>query len=86
LTKLIDDVFLKTCINALALKQRIGDWLHQRKFELENLERAYRKTMNYLKLEKHAQNQIRRKEPGLCVATVSARNDIKCSFRHYVVS
>jgi len=67
LTKLIDDVFLKTRMNALALKQRIRDRLSQRKFELENLERAYRKTMNHIKLEKHAQGQIKKKEPGIQV-------------------
>jgi len=67
LTELMDDVFLKTRMNALALKERIRDRLRQRKFELENLERAYRKTMNHLKLEKHAQNQIKRKEPGIQV-------------------
>ena len=52
-------------MNALALKQRIRDRLRQRKFELEILERAYRKTVNHLKLEKHAQSQVKRKEPGI---------------------
>ena len=52
-------------MNALALKQRICDHLHHQKFELENLERSYRKTMNHMKLEKHAQNQLKHKEPGI---------------------
>ena len=52
-------------MKALALKQRIRDRLWHRKFELENLERAYRKTVNHLKLEKHAQSQLKRKEPGI---------------------
>jgi hypothetical protein len=65
LTKLLDNEFLKLRMRALALKQRIRDRLRQRKFELENLERAYRKTVNHLKLEKHAQTQLKRKEPGI---------------------
>ena len=65
LTKLLDNEFLKLRMKALALKQRIRDRLRQRKFELENLERAYRKTVNHLKLEKHAQSQLKRKEPGI---------------------
>ena len=52
-------------MKALALKQRIRDRLRHRKFELEGLERAYRKTVNHLKLEKHAQSQLKRKEPGI---------------------
>ena len=65
LEKLLGDLFLRGRMNALAVKQRIRDRLRQRKFELENLERAYRKTSNHLKLEKHARTQIKRKEPGI---------------------
>ena len=65
LTNLLDNEFLKLRMKALALKQRIRDRLRHRKFELENLERAYRKTVNHLKLEKHAQSQLKRKEPGI---------------------
>ena len=65
LTKLIGNEFLKKRMNALALKQRIRDRLRNRKFELANLERAYRKTVNHLKLDKNAHSQIKRKEPGI---------------------
>jgi hypothetical protein len=65
LTKLLDNQFLKIRMNALALKQRIRDHLRHRKFELENLERAYRKTINHIKLEKHAESQLKRREPGI---------------------
>ena len=65
LEKLLNNEFLKLRMNALALKQRIRDRLRQRKFELENLERSYRKTMNHMKLEKHAQSQLKHKEPGI---------------------
>ena len=65
LAKLVGNEFLRKRMNALALKQRIQDKLHNRKFELANLEHAYRKTVNHLKLEKNAQSQIKRKEPGV---------------------
>jgi len=65
LEKLVGNKFLKGRMNALALKQRLRDRLRNRKFELANLERAYRKTVNHLKLEKNAQSRIKRKEPGI---------------------
>lgn len=46
LTSLIGNQFLRLRMNARALKSRIRDRLRQRKFELERLERAYRKTSN----------------------------------------
>ena len=65
LQRLIGNQFLRLRLNALAVKQRIHDWLRQRKFELENLERAYRTTVNQRKLSQHAEQQIKRKEPGI---------------------
>ena len=40
------DAFLRLCMNALALKQRLRDRLRQRKFEIEKLERSYRRSAN----------------------------------------
>ena len=65
LQRLIGNQFLRLRLNALAVKQRIRDRLRQRKFELENLERAYRTTVNQRKLSQHAEQQIKRKEPGI---------------------
>ncbi len=65
LTKLLGNNFLRARLNALALKERIRERLRQRKFELENLERAYRKTANHLKLDKHVEGKVKRKEPGI---------------------
>ncbi|KDR65968.1 hypothetical protein GALMADRAFT_148248 [Galerina marginata CBS 339.88] len=65
LTKLMGNEFLKIRMNALALKQRIRDRLRQRKFELEGLVRAYRNTVNQAKLQKHTDQQIKKKEPGI---------------------
>lgn len=46
LGRLRDNVFLRSRMNALAIKQRLRDRLRQRKFELEKLERSYRRTVN----------------------------------------
>ncbi|KDR70633.1 hypothetical protein GALMADRAFT_144532 [Galerina marginata CBS 339.88] len=67
LKRLLGNKFLQTRMNALAVKQRIRERLCQRKFELNSLEQAYRKTINRIKLEKHAQQQLKRKEPGIQV-------------------
>lgn len=65
LAKLLGNEFLQIRMNALALKQRIRDRLRARKFEIESLEHAYRSSVNQAKLEKHAQQQIKKKEPGI---------------------
>ena len=44
LDRLLGNKFLKVRINALALKKRLRTRLQQQKFELDGLERAYRKT------------------------------------------
>jgi hypothetical protein len=46
LRKLQHNTFLRLRMNALALKQRIRDRLRQRKFEIERLERSYRRSSN----------------------------------------
>jgi len=65
LSKLMGNAFLKQCMNALALKQRLCERLRHRKFELKNVERAYRNTMNHAKLEAYTKQQIKCKEPGI---------------------
>jgi hypothetical protein len=46
LHKLQQDAFLRLRMNALALKCRLRDRLRQRKFEIEKLERSYRRSVN----------------------------------------
>jgi len=46
LRKLQQNTFLRLRMNALALKHRLRDWLHQRKFEIEKLERSHRHSVN----------------------------------------
>ncbi|KIJ05080.1 hypothetical protein PAXINDRAFT_21635 [Paxillus involutus ATCC 200175] len=52
-------------MNALAVKTRIRDHLHQRKFELERIERAYRQTVGDQRLRSHAEASVKRREPTL---------------------
>ncbi len=54
-----------TAFDVQDLKQRIRDKLRYRKFELDNLVRSYQKTSNQLKLDQNANQQIKRKEPGI---------------------
>ena len=46
LRKLINSPYLRDRMNALALKIRLRDKLRSRKFELERLERTFRKQVN----------------------------------------
>jgi hypothetical protein len=65
LERLLGDQFLRDRMNALALKKRIRTRLCQRKFELENLERAYRNTVNSRKLQSHVEGKMKKREPGI---------------------
>jgi hypothetical protein len=46
LLSLRNSVYLQARMNARALKHRVRDRLRQRKFEIEKIERSYRKTVN----------------------------------------
>ncbi|KAG2741777.1 hypothetical protein P692DRAFT_20879912 [Suillus brevipes Sb2] len=60
-----NDIFLTIRLNARAVKTHIRDCLHQRKFELERLERSYRATVNEHKLRSNTQYSIKRREPAI---------------------
>jgi hypothetical protein len=77
LSKLMGNVFLKQRMNALALKQRLRDRLRHRKFELENMECAYRNTVNHAKLEAHTKQQVKHKEPG--IQTLARKYNTLCN-------
>jgi len=77
LAKLMGNAFLKQRMNALALKQRLRERLRHRKFELENVERAYRNTVNHAKLEAHTKQQVKRKEPG--IQTLARKYNTLCN-------
>ncbi|KAF7969641.1 hypothetical protein HWV62_26779 [Athelia sp. TMB] len=57
--------FLKTWMNALAVKQRLRDRLRQRKFELERLERSYRRTINDSKADSQVNDALKRRAPAI---------------------
>ncbi|KIJ05959.1 hypothetical protein PAXINDRAFT_57246, partial [Paxillus involutus ATCC 200175] len=65
LVALRGNVFLQVRMNALSVKTRIRDRLHQRKFELERIERAYRQTVGDQRLRSHAEASVKRREPTL---------------------
>ncbi|PPQ72968.1 hypothetical protein CVT26_014513 [Gymnopilus dilepis] len=65
LKRLLGNDFLRTRMNALAVKQRIRERLRHRKYELESFGSSYRNTVNHQKLQQHAEQQIKRKEPGI---------------------
>ncbi|KAG1764398.1 hypothetical protein EV702DRAFT_1182598 [Suillus placidus] len=66
LEKMKKDTYLTVRLNALAIKTRIRDRLHQRKFKLERLERSYRATVNAeRKLHANTQHSIKCREPGI---------------------
>ena len=77
LAKLIGNAFLKQCMNALALKQRLHEHLCHRKFELENVEHAYHNTVNHAKLEAHTKQQVKHKEPG--IQTLASKYKTLCN-------
>ncbi|KAG1814586.1 uncharacterized protein BJ212DRAFT_1300405 [Suillus subaureus] len=66
LEKMKKDMYLTVHLNALAVKTRIRDHLHQCKFELERLKRSYRATINAEhKLHANTQQSIKWQEPGI---------------------
>ncbi|KZP21347.1 hypothetical protein FIBSPDRAFT_718402, partial [Athelia psychrophila] len=65
LHKLKQSKYLLTRMNALALKHRLRDRLRQRKFEMERLERSYRRTMNEIKSTKHIEGALQRRAPTI---------------------
>ncbi|KAF7970090.1 hypothetical protein HWV62_25014 [Athelia sp. TMB] len=65
LSRLKNNNFLKTRMNALAVKQRLRDRLRQRKFELERLERSYRHTINDSKADSQVQDALKRRAPAI---------------------
>ncbi|KAJ7083571.1 hypothetical protein C8R44DRAFT_894457 [Mycena epipterygia] len=55
-------------MNAHALKRRLRDRLHTRKFELGKLERSFRRLVNDQKLYSHTESAVKRREPTISKA------------------
>ncbi|KAI6012897.1 hypothetical protein BKA83DRAFT_4466295 [Pisolithus microcarpus] len=65
LAKIQNSSYLQLQMHALAIKKRIRDRLHQRKFEMERLERSYRHTVSEQRLQNHTEASVKRREPGI---------------------
>ncbi|KAG6912814.1 hypothetical protein DXG01_011805, partial [Tephrocybe rancida] len=65
LEKLLNDPFLAARMNALALKQCLRDRLRSRKFELDRLERSFRKQVNDQKVDAHTAASVKSRKPAI---------------------
>ncbi|KAG6906264.1 hypothetical protein DXG01_014925 [Tephrocybe rancida] len=65
LEKLLNDPFLTARMNALALKQCLRDRLRTRKFELDRLERSFRKQVNDQKVDAHTAASVKSRKPAI---------------------
>ncbi|KAG6822572.1 hypothetical protein H0H92_013338, partial [Tricholoma furcatifolium] len=65
LEKLVLNKYYGVLINARAAKKRLRDRLRMRKFELDRLERSFRKQSTDQKLNEHVASAVKRREPGI---------------------
>ncbi|RDB27721.1 hypothetical protein Hypma_003286 [Hypsizygus marmoreus] len=65
LQRLISNPYIAARMNARALKQRLRDKLRFRKFELDRLERSFRKQVNDKKIHAHTESSVNRREPTI---------------------
>ncbi|THU93062.1 hypothetical protein K435DRAFT_820348 [Dendrothele bispora CBS 962.96] len=65
LKHLLESPFLTKRMNALSLKMRLRQRLRARKFELDRLERSYRKQRSEQRLDDHTREAIQQREPGI---------------------
>ncbi|KAJ7687025.1 hypothetical protein B0H17DRAFT_1203874 [Mycena rosella] len=57
--------YLRLRMNARALKRRLRDRLRSRKFELDRVERSFRRLVNDQKLYSHTESAVKRREPTI---------------------
>ncbi|KAJ3816555.1 hypothetical protein F5880DRAFT_1619187 [Lentinula raphanica] len=65
LRSLMNSPFLMKKMNARALKIRIRERLRSRKFELDRLERSYRKQRSEQRINELTQDSVKRRDPGI---------------------
>ncbi|KAJ7117053.1 hypothetical protein C8R44DRAFT_627243 [Mycena epipterygia] len=65
LQKLGKSKYLNLRMNARALKRRLRDRLRSRKFELDKVERSFRRLVNDQKLYSHTESAVKRREPAI---------------------
>ncbi|KAJ7867489.1 hypothetical protein B0H14DRAFT_2177689, partial [Mycena olivaceomarginata] len=57
--------YMRLWMNARALKLRLRERLRARKFEMDVVERAYRRLMNDSKLHAHTESVVKRRKPTI---------------------
>ncbi|KAG6807063.1 hypothetical protein H0H92_008485, partial [Tricholoma furcatifolium] len=62
---LMTNPYFTTMLNALAVKQRLREKLRSRKFELERVERSFRKQVNDQKVNEHTEASVKRRDPSI---------------------
>ncbi|THU88323.1 hypothetical protein K435DRAFT_580048, partial [Dendrothele bispora CBS 962.96] len=65
LKHLTNSAFLTKRMNARAVKTRLRERLRARKFELDRLERSFRKQRSEQQLHQHTRDAVQRREPGI---------------------
>ncbi|KAJ7059947.1 hypothetical protein C8F01DRAFT_989075 [Mycena amicta] len=65
LKKISRSEYLSLRMNARALKTRLRDRLRSRKFELDRVERSFRRLVNEQKLYSHTESAVKRREPTI---------------------
>ncbi|KAG6806346.1 hypothetical protein H0H92_011665 [Tricholoma furcatifolium] len=65
LERLVKNPYITSKVNALAVKQRLRDRLRSRKFELEQVERSFRKQVNDEKINEHTAASVKRRDPSI---------------------
>ncbi|KAJ7501610.1 hypothetical protein B0H11DRAFT_1713561 [Mycena galericulata] len=68
LKKLTTSQYIRLRMNARALKRRLRDRLRSRKFELDKVERSFRRLVNDQKLYSHTESAVKRREPTIAKA------------------
>ncbi|KAG6822038.1 hypothetical protein H0H92_015577 [Tricholoma furcatifolium] len=62
---LMTNPYISTMVNALAVKQQLRDRLRSRKFELDRVERSFRKQVNDQKVDGHTEASVKRRDPSI---------------------
>ncbi|KAF8135243.1 hypothetical protein K438DRAFT_1911669 [Mycena galopus ATCC 62051] len=62
---LVKSEYIRVRMNARALKFRVRERLRARKFELDIIERTYRRLLNDAKLHAHTESAVKRREPTI---------------------
>ncbi|KAF8207995.1 hypothetical protein K438DRAFT_1754740 [Mycena galopus ATCC 62051] len=65
LQKLIKSEYMRVRMNARALELRLRQRLRARKFEMDVVERTYRRLLNDAKLHAHTESAVKRREPTI---------------------